>query len=128
MPNLGGGPSPDGKFLVLVWTEDGKEPVQIPLAAKDIGRFAMGALGESIRCAEISGVKYRLPDEENAAEPKRYAYAHDIGIADAVDRDDVLVLSFAVGTTEVSLGIHKKHLRELGRHVLTRSADEQAPQ
>lgn len=123
MPHIDIHPSTDGRMIEFAVTN----PPQIggitaPIPAKDIGHFITGVLGAAIDCAKKTGEFASLKLKEADKKKLLYAHASEMAVTDAVDAADAAVLVFAIGATELSIGIHKSALADIGRALLTISA------
>ena len=76
----------------------------------------------SVECAKKTGEFAKLNLKEADQKKRQYMSAHEFAVADAIEAADAVVLVFAIGATELSIGIQKDALAELGSAFLTLSA------
>ncbi len=116
--------SDDGLNIQLNVTDPPqKTEITAKISAKDVGHFVTGILGTSVDCAKKTGELAKLKLKETEQKKLVYVLAHEVAVADAIDAADAVVLVFAIGATELSIGIQKDALAELGSAFLTLSAD-----
>ncbi len=117
-------PSDDGLNIQLNVTEPPQQTeITAKISARDAGHFVTGILGASVECANKTGKLAKLKLKETEQKKLVYVSAHEVAVADAIVAADAVVLVFAIGATELSIGIQKDALAELGSAFLTLSAD-----
>ena len=117
-------PSDDGLNIQLNVTEPPQQTeITAKISAKDAGHFVTGILTMSVDCAKKTGEFAKLKLKETEQKKLLYVSAHEVAVADAIVAADGVVLVFAIGATELSIGIQKDALAELGSAFLTLSAD-----
>ena len=117
-------PSDDGLNIQLNVTEPPQQTeITAKISAKDAGHFVTGILTMSVDCAKKTGKLAKLKLKETEQKNLVYVSAHQVAVTDAIDAADAVVLVFAIGATELSIGIHKDALAKLGSAFLTLSAD-----
>ena len=121
-------PSDDGLNIQLNVTDPPqKTEITAKISAKAVGRFVTGILGTSVDCAKKTGELAKLKLKETEQKKLLYVSAHEFAVADAIEAADAVVLVFAIGATELSIGIQKDALAELGSAFLTLSASSKQP-
>ncbi len=116
-------PSDDGLNIQLNLTEPPQRAIIAKIDANDTGHFVTGLLGACVDCAKKTGELAKLKLKETEQNKLVYVSAHEVAVADAIVAADAVVLVFAIGATELSIGIHKDALAKLGSAFLTLSAD-----
>jgi len=117
-------PSDDGLNIQLNVTEPPQQTgIMVKISARGAGHFVTGILGTSVDCAKKTGEFANLKLKEADQKKLVYVSAHEVAVADAIGAADAVVLVFAIGATELSIGIQKDALAELGSTILTLSAD-----
>ncbi len=117
-------PSDDGLKIQFNFTEPPQQSeITAKISAKDAGNFVTGILATSVNCAKKTGELAKLKLKETEQKKLVYVSAHEVAVTDAIDAADAVVLVFAIGATELSIGIHKDALAKLGSAFLTLSAD-----
>ncbi len=117
-------PADDGLNIQLNVTEAPQQTgIKVKISAKDAGHFFTGILTMSVDCAKKTGEFANLKLKEADQKKLQYVSAHEVAVADAIEAADAVVLVFAIGATELSIGIQKDALAELGSAILTLSAD-----
>ena len=108
-------PSDDGLNIQLNVTEPPQQTeITAKISAKDAGHFVTGILTMSVDCAKKTGEFAKLNLKEADQKKLQYVLAHEFAVADAIEAADAVVLVFAIGATELSIGIQKDALAELG--------------
>lgn len=120
--NIDARPNDDGSAVVITITQPGAEGVSASVPVGDLGYFVAGLMGEAVECARTSGDFARLSEKENGPLDLKYVAANDVAVAQA-DQPDLAVLIFAFGASEISIGIRRADLKQLGAALLTLSAD-----
>ncbi len=123
MPHIQIEPTGDGLNIQLNVTEPPQRAITAAIDAKDTGHFVTGLLGACVDCAKKTGEFSKLKRKETDQKHLQYVTAHKIAIADAVDVADAAVVVFAIGATELSIGLPKDVLATLGQAILTLSSD-----
>ncbi len=121
-------PSDDGLNIQLNVTEPPqKTGITVKISAKGAGHLATGILGTSVDCAMKTREFAKLKLKEAEQRKLQYVLAHEVAVADAIEATNAVVLVFAIGATELSIGIQKDALAELGAAILTLSASSKQP-
>ena len=121
-------PSDDGLNIQLNVTEPPQQTeIMVKISARGAGHFVTGILRTSVDCAKKTGELAKLKLKETEQKKLLYVSAHEVAVADAIVAADAVVLVFAIGATELSIGIQKDALAELGSAFLTLSASSKQP-
>ncbi len=121
-------PADDGLNIHLNVTEPPQQTgITVKISAKGAGHLVTGILGTSVDCAKKTGEFTKLNLKEADQKKLQYVLAHEFAVADAIEAADAVVLVFAIGATELSIGIQKDALAELGSAILTLSASSKQP-
>ena len=132
MPHIDIKSSDDGQCVRLNVAQPSQPTgITADIPAKEAGQIATAILGAAFECAMKSRV-LAVPNRKDATQKERtYVMAHSVGLADKTDMPDTVaaaILVFAIGTTELSIGLQKNTLAELGSSLLMLSADTKKPQ
>ncbi len=128
MPHINIAHTKDGRNVQLQITDPPKSEIRADISATNIGHFVTGVLGACIDCAKTTGEFAKLKLKETEKKKLMYVHANEVAITDALDVADTVVLVFAIGATELSIGIHKDGLAALGKAFWTLSADQKKKQ
>jgi len=121
-------PSDDGLNIQLNVTEPPQQTgIMVKISARGAGHFVTGILATSVDCAKKTGEFANLKLKEADQKKLQFVLAHEFAVADAIEAADAVVLVFAIGATELSIGIEKDALAELGSAILTLSASSKRP-
>ncbi len=126
MPNINIAHTSDGRSVQLQFTDPPQAGINVDILATDIGRFVTAILAACVDCAKTTGEFPKLKLKGTDKKKLVYTTAHGMAVVDAVDVAEVAIVVFAIGATELSIGLPKKILRELGSSILMLSADSKS--
>lgn len=114
----------DGTAVVLKITQSDGAVASMPVPANEAGFVAIGVLAGAIDCARKAGKSVKLAKkiDPTKLEHKYLKTVHEIAVSDASDDPDAVVLIFAVGATEMGIGIPRQCLGDLGKSLTALSA------
>lgn len=120
------GHTQDGQNVLVKIKPDDDDGVSVNVPAFAVGGLATGLLGAAVDCGEKTGQMSRL--ETKKLDPRKLGHvlAHEAAVAEDKARPEILVVVFAIGATELSIGIPRDILAQLGTSFLTLSADKSA--
>ena len=119
--------SQDGQTVILEITGPKRGTVTLELPAHNVGLFAVGLLNAAIACAQKTKPTANPFERERSQETPIYAQARGVALRDT-DKPDVIGMVFAVGVTELNLGLSRAALQSLGTALLAETADPSKPQ
>jgi hypothetical protein len=120
------GHTQDGQNVVVKIKPDDDDEVSVTVPAFAIGSLATGLLGAAADCGRKTGQMTRLETKQLDPRKLGHVLAHEAAVAEDKARPEILVVVFAIGATELSIGIPRDISAQLGTSLLTLSADNSA--
>jgi hypothetical protein len=119
--------SQDGKSVGLTITQSDGKVAAAKLAAEKIGTLVLALLAAGVDCAGRGGPVAAPPAQGSSPQRLPYVKAKGVALVES-DTPDVIGIVFAIGSTELNLGLPRAALKPLGTAILALTADQKRPQ
>ncbi len=115
-------PNPDGSAVDLRIAESNGKSATLAIPVAEVGVAATALLSAAIECARKSGRLAQLAPKVDPKAPqhKYLRNAHALAVSETGGDPDSLVLVFAVGGTELSIGVSRSLLATLTNVLIAR--------
>jgi hypothetical protein len=108
------GITPNGQNVIITIKLADSEGVSVNMPAVGVGSFVNGLLSAAVTCGETTGQLSRLKTMELDPPKLGHVLAHGAAVVEDKARPEILVLVFAIGATQLSIGVPKENLTQLG--------------
>lgn len=125
--SVGIGVTPDGQNVTISIKPEDSDGISANMPGVAVGNFVNGLLSAAITCGTTTGQLSRLKARELDPPKLGHVLARGVAVVEDNTRPDMLILVFAIGATEVSIGVPKHNLTQVGSLLLAMSPDKSAP-
>jgi hypothetical protein len=114
--------SPDGQTVVLTATLSSGSPVSAELPAEAAGVLVVELLRAAIDCGRKTGAVAPHFAKERSQSPLQYVPATALALAET-DNPDLVGVVFAIGATELGIGVPRAALQRIASALLALTTD-----